>query len=162
MAGLSKWAAVGALSAPLAGVMLYLAVLTLGELAGAELFAARAPANLAEAAGSARADLVIRYLRQGEDPRRVFPIHRDIISSYVLFATPIEAAVWSRQAQLIALFDRHGAFTQPADRLAIACLASDVGATDIVEYLMPGDPPECVPGAAQDAVSARTPREEER
>jgi hypothetical protein len=98
-------------------------------------------------------------MRAGEDPFRVYGLHPDAISSVVLFATPMEAAVWSRQLLMIQLLDREGAIQDAAHRREIACLAADQEIGDMVEYLSPGGPPECVPREAYERVLARTPRE---
>ena len=136
---------------------IYLAAIAAAEGAGGTLLAARAPANLAEAAATARADLVVRFLEAGEDPARVYSLHPDVISSTVRHATALEAAVWSHQRPLIELLDREGAI--PADgRHSLACLAADVGVDEIVAYLSPGVPPDCVRGEAIGHVTARTAR----
>ena len=138
-------------------VWLYLAAIAATEGAGGTWLAARTPANIAEAAGTARADLVVRFLDAGQDPARIYPLHPDVISSTVRHATALEAAVWSHQRPLIELLDRKGAI--PAGgRHALACLAVDVGVDDIVAYLSPDAPPDCVRGEAIGHVTARTPR----
>jgi hypothetical protein len=129
----------------------------LAERSGGTLFAAPPPANLAEAAGSARADLVVLFLRAGEDPARVYPIHRDVISSAVLHATALEAAIWSRQLEMIELLDRAGAIPPGGGaRPALACLAADLHVEDVAKYLTSADDPPCVPEQALNAVMART------
>ena len=80
-----------------------------------------------------------------------------MISSTVQHATALEAAVWSHQRPLIELLDREGAIPD-AGRHALACLAADVGVDEIVAYLSPGVPPECVRGEAIGQVTARTAR----
>jgi hypothetical protein len=135
----------------------------IAERSGGTLFAAPTPANLAEAAGADRADLVVRFLRAGQDPARVYPIHRDVISSAVLHATALEAAIWSRQLEMIELLDRAGAIPPAGDaRRALACLAADLRVDDIVEYLSLPDAAPCVPEQALNAVMARTVSAEER
>lgn len=126
------------------------------ERSGARAFDAPPPANLAEAAGTARADEVVRRLRLGEDPHRIYDLRPEVISSTVLKATPMEAAVWSRQELLVRLLDREGAIRDDARRQEIACLAADLEVDDMVEYLSPGGPPDCVPGQARERVLART------
>jgi len=138
-------------------VWLYLAAIAAAESAGGTWLTARTPANIAEAAGTARADLVVRFLEAGQDPARVYPLHPDVISSTVLHATALEAAVWSHQRPLIELLDRKGAIPG-GGRHALACLAADVGVDDIVGYLSPAAPPDCVRGEAMGQVTARTPR----
>ena len=138
-------------------VWLYLAAIVAAEGSGGTWLAARLPANIAEAAGTARADLVVRFLEAGQDPARIYPLHPDVISSTVRHATALEAAVWSHQRPLIELLDRKGAIPG-GGRHALACLAADVGVDDIVAYLSPDAPPDCVRGEAIGHVTARTPR----
>ena len=127
------------------------------ERSGSTLFGALQPANLAEAAGAARADLVVRFLRAGEDPARVYPVHRDVISSAVLQATALEAAIWARQLEMIELFDREGAIPHGSSaRRALACLAVDLDVEDVAEYLSTAGDPSCTPDQALQAVMART------
>jgi hypothetical protein len=129
----------------------------IAERSGGTLFAAPAPANLAEAAGAARADLVVRFLGRGQNPSDVYPIHRDVISSAVLRATALEAAIWSRQLEMIELFDRAGAIPPGSSaRRALACLAADLNVDDVVEYLADAGAAPCVPEQALNAVMART------
>jgi hypothetical protein len=147
-----------ALAAPLCAVIVSVTAVMLIERGGGTLFAARVPANLAEAAASGRADLVVRYLRSGQQPSSVYAIHPDVISSAVLEATALEAAIWSRQVELIELLDREGAIPHGTVRPALACLATDLGAADIVQYLTGRGDTSCVPEQALSAVMARTAR----
>lgn len=142
---------------PLCVVTIYLAAVSLTEAGGGSLLAARAPANVAEAAASGRADLVLRLLRHGERADAVYDVHPDVISSAVRRATALEAAIWSRQLELVELLDREGAIPH-AERRALACLAGDLGVDDVAEYLGPVEP-ACVPDEAYNAVAARTARE---
>lgn len=146
-----------AAAAPLCVVTIYLVAVSLAEAGGGSLLAARAPANLAEAAASGRADLVVRLLRQGQRADAVYDVHPDVISSAVRRATALEAAIWSRQLELVELLEREGAIPQ-TERRALACLAGDLGVDDVAEYLGPVDP-ACVPDEAFNAVVARTARD---
>jgi hypothetical protein len=145
-----------ALALPLCSVSLYLAAIAVAEGTGGTMFAGRAPANIAEAAGTARGDLVVGFLRAGEDPAVLYPLHPDVISSTVRSATALEAAIWSRQLPLIRLLDSEGAIPAGDGREALACLAADVGVDEIVSYLSPGAPPSCNPGEAMRRVTDRT------
>jgi hypothetical protein len=90
---------------------------------------------------------------------RVYDLRPDVISSVVLRATPMEAAVWSGRLPLVQLLDGGGAIQDDAHRREIACLAVDMEMDDMVEYLSPDGPPDCVPREAYERVLARTPRE---
>jgi hypothetical protein len=95
-------------------------------------------------------------LRAGERPDQVYQLRPEVISSTVRRATTTEAAVWSRQVDMIALLDREGAIG-PEDRDALRCLAVDLDAEDIVEYLSKDSSSACTPSQAYDRVLARTP-----
>jgi len=152
-----------ALAVPLAITAIGLGAIALSERVGATLLDGRAPANLAEAGASARADLVIRFLRAGEDPARVYPVHQDVISSAVLEATALEAAIWSRQLEIVELLDREGAIPHDGGtRRSLACLALDLGVDDVAEYLAAADAAPCMPEQALQAVMARTRSAERR
>lgn len=145
-----------ALIVPLCLVSAGVAAVGLGEAVGITPFAGLTPHNSAEAAALGRAADLLRFLRAGEDPRRVYRIHRDIISSAVLQATTLEAAMWSRQVALINLLDTEGAIEGDEVRRALACLAADLDVKDVVEYLAPFGATHCEPGRALEGVFART------
>lgn len=145
---------VSAMALPLCAVTACIAALVIAEWAGGTLFAARPPANLAEAAASGRADLVFRMLRSGERATALYDVHPDVISSDVRRATALEAAIWSRQIELMELFDRAGSIP-PDARRDLACLAGDLGVDDLVERFGRVDP-ACTPGQALTAVIERT------
>jgi hypothetical protein len=145
-----------ALIAPVCLVTAAVAWVGLGERVGARPFAGLTPINSAEAAALGRAADLLRFLRDGEDPRRVYPIRRDVISPAVLRATTLEAAVWSRQAALVELLDSEGAIQGDEERRMVACLAVDLDVDDVVEYLARHGVAHCEPGRALDGVLART------
>jgi len=126
------------------------------ELLGHTAFAVGPFRNVAEAAGMGAASEVLRLLGNGEDPTRVLPIRGEIISSSVRQATALEAAIWSRRRELVELLDRRGAIVDAPTRQHLACLAADLDALDIVEFLSPGRAPGCEHGRALDLVLERT------
>ena len=132
-----------------------LVLVATGERAGAAPFAGVVPQNSAEAAGLASAGEVLRFLRMGEDPRRVYPVRPEIISSAVLRVTTLEAAMWSRQVELVELLDRQSAF-DTGERAALACLAVDLDLDDVAAYLAPDGTGQCEPGQAIERVLARS------
>lgn len=148
-------ACVIAVLAPLCVAAAGMAWVAGAERAGFSPFAGVIARNSAEAAALGRASEVLRLLRQGEDPRQVYPVRPDIISSAVRRATTLEAAIWSRQAELVELLDAHDAIGA-GDRDALACLAVDLQVEDIVEYLAPGGTTHCEQGKAMARVIART------
>lgn len=112
--------------------------------------------NIAEAAGRGEASEVLRMLREGQDPNRVWTVRPEIISSAITRVTALEAAVWSRRAQQMELLDREGAIKGADTRRYLACLAADLPVDEVVQYLSPAGPPECVPGEPLKRVSARS------
>jgi hypothetical protein len=126
------------------------------ELLGRTPFAVGPFRNVAEAAGMGAASDVLRMLGNGEDPNRVMPVRGEIISSSVKQATALEAAIWSRRLELLELLDRRGAIVDASIRQHLACLAADLDARDIVEFLSPGRAPGCEHGRALDLVLERT------
>lgn len=144
-----------ALLVPVCSATASMLLVALGERAGAAPFGGLAPQNSAEAAGWGRAGDVLRFLRSGEDPRHVYPVRPEIISSAVRRATTLEASMWSRQVELIRLLDQVAAFDE-GERAALACLAADLKIDDVVEYLAPDGIGHCESGRALERVLART------
>jgi hypothetical protein len=112
------------------------------------------PANIAEAAGLANASEVLRLLRSGEDVSRVMPARPDIISSAIPRITALEAAVWSRHVELVHMLDHEGVILGD-ERRRLACLAADLDIGDIVEYLSPKAPPDCLAGQVEQEIRGR-------
>lgn len=145
-----------ALLAPLCIAMAGIVWVAAGERAGAAPFAGLVPRNGAEAAGLGRAGELLRFLRRGDDPHAVHPVRPEIISSAILRATTLEAAMWSRQLEMIQLLEREGAIDSDRERGALACLAVDLEIDDVVAYLAPDRVEDCEPGQALERVVART------
>jgi hypothetical protein len=126
------------------------------EIRGRTPSAADLPHNIAEAAAMAAPAEVLRRLGFAEDPNRVWPVRRDIISSTVTRVTALEAAVWSRHREMLELLDRRGAIVGAETRRHLLCLAADVGVPEIVDYLSPGRAPDCPRGRAVAIVVERS------
>lgn len=118
------------------------------ELSGTTPFSYGPPRNVAEAAGGGQVSEVLRYLRAGEDPKEVWLVRPEIISSTVTRATGLEAAIWGGRQPLIELLDQRGFIADAGTRHHLACLAKDIGSEDVVAYLSPGAAPSCETGAA--------------
>ena len=156
MSGTPLTVARAALAAPpLLAAILILAI-AMTERAGGTLFPAVTPRNSAEAAGIARAALLLRFLESGQDPARVHEIDPSLISSSVLRASTLEAAVYSRQVGIIEMLDHRGAFNDDQRRQSVKCLAVDLAAADIAAFLTRAGDPPCVPNAEQERVLQRT------
>jgi hypothetical protein len=93
------------------------------------------PRNVAEAAGMGRGAEVLRFLRQGDDPRRLHEVRPEVISSSITRVTALEAAVWSRRVELIRLLDREGLLDASGERAHLACIARAIGIADVERHL---------------------------
>ena len=136
------------------------AVLTFAgfELRGRTLLSDGPVRNVAEAASLGQASEVVRLMYAGQDPNRVWPVPKDMISSTVTQVTALEAAVWSRRVQLVELFDRQGAIADADTRRYLTCLAADLEppVTEIIEYLSPQGAGFCEAGQTIAVVRERT------
>ncbi len=141
-----------------------IAVVTLGvlrfavyESAGETPWSLGPPRNIAEAAGLGVGSEILRMLREGQDPHRVWPVRREVISSTITRVTAIEAAVWSRKAQVIELLDREGVLADPSARQRVFCLSRDLPVDEISDYLTKAGPlAPCTPGQVLESVLARS------
>lgn len=113
------------------------------------------PANMAEAAAMGNAAETVRRLSFGESPYGVEDVRGDILQSDPLRVTPLEAAVYSKKLELIRLLDSRGLLFADEVRGSLACLAGDIGAGDIGEYLQRERPVECESGAARGRILDR-------
>ena len=142
-----------AVALPAAAATVAVAAFAVFEAAGNQSIT-MAPVNIAEAAGLANASEVLRLLRSGSDPARVMPARPEIISSAVPHITALEAAVWSRHVELVHMLDDEGVIVGD-ERRRLACLAADLQVGDIVEYLSPEAPPDCVAGQVEQEIRGR-------
>jgi hypothetical protein len=154
----STTAAVLVLCAVVPCVVATLLVLAFGasELAGRTPFAYEPPANIAEAAGMGLSSEVLRYLRAGEDPHAILHVRPHIISSEITRGTAVEAAVWSRRIRLMRLLEREGALDDRALRTSLSCLAADIQAAEIQQFILASSTAHCEPGALARSIAARS------
>src|SRR5262245_1862843 len=92
-----------ALALPLAVAAALMVWVSVGETFGAAPWSGLIPRNGAEAAGMGSAGDVLRFLRAGEDPHAVYDVRPEVISSAVRKTTILEAAMWSRELELVQL-----------------------------------------------------------
>jgi hypothetical protein len=136
-----------------------LLVVAVGEPVAPALFDTYRPANAAEAAAAGEAADLLRRLQLGEDdPRRMYDVRPQFISTSVQHATLLEAAMWSRREQMFVMLDRAGLLEDEATRRELACLARDLSLPEIAEYLERGGTVACEPQQALRRVQARTPQ----
>lgn len=132
-----------------------------GERIVPALFDTYRSRNTAEAAAAGDAAEVLRRLQAqgGEDPRRIYDVRPQFISSSVQRATVLEAAMWSRRIQMFIMLERAGLIADAATRRELVCLAKDLSLDDVADYLSKKDAPTCEPEQALKRVQARTPPE---
>jgi hypothetical protein len=149
--------AVLGLSVALPGILGTLAVLTFSglELIGRTPSSPGSVRNIAEATASGAAPEVVRLLAAGQDPNRVWPVRREIISSTMTQVSAFEAAVVSRRPLMLELLHRQGARVDAQSQRHLQCLAGDLGAQEILDSLSPDRTPDCQYGAAIEQVIER-------
>jgi hypothetical protein len=135
-------------AAPAFFVTLAVLVFAARELSGTTPLSYGPARNVAEAAGRGEVSEVLRFLRDGQDPKDVWLVRPEILSSAVTRASGLEAAIWGGRQPLIELLDRRGFIADAATRHHLACLAKDIGSGDVAAYLSPGVDPACETGAA--------------
>jgi hypothetical protein len=141
--------------APVCAALIPVAAFIGAEIRGSTLLSYAPPANLAEAAALGLGSEVRRFMVAGQDPRAVYPVRPDAISSAITRATGLEAAVWGRSQRLVRMFDRMGLIDMPTRR-HLACLAADVRSEDVRETLAASDASSCEPEAAYELVRERS------
>lgn len=145
-------AVAGPVSLATVGAVIFAAL----EVGGHTLSSEGPVRNLAEAAALGSASEVVRMLSSGEDPLAVVDVRPFAISSSVRRASALEAAVWSRQAPMLQLFEKAGALRDEQTRQHVVCLARDLRAEEVAAALMPPeDAPDCPDGQTLAAVMAR-------
>lgn len=142
-------------AAPAAVATVAVLVFAAREASGTTPLSFGPPRNVAEAAGAGQVSEVLRFLREGEDPSRFWPVRPEIISAAVTRPTGLEAALWGGR-RLVELLDRRGFIRNADTRRHLACLAKDMGKADLVDYLSPGGDPPCEYGAAYASLKARS------
>ena len=143
-----------AAAGPAAAAVLAVVLFAVIELSGWTPLSIGRPLNIAEAAGLGSGAEVMRMLRAGDDPTRIMPVRPEVISASVRQVSALEAAVWSRRVSLMQLLDTSGAIIGDT-RDDLACLAQDLRAVEIVEYLAPNQALGCVEGEASRRIITR-------
>ena len=143
---------IGLLLGPLLVGAAIASVVVIGELGGRSPFSDGGVRNSAEAAYVGDASAVIRFLRRGEDPLRLYPVRPELLS--VAQVSTLEAAAFSKRWEMVWLLEDEGAIVGAA-RGELTCLADDLDARDIVSYLAPNGV-ECEPGETLGRIMART------
>jgi hypothetical protein len=150
-AGALLWAT---LTLPLLLATAWTLVVVGGERAGRRPFAAPPFRNSAEAAAAGDAASTLRMLRLGDNPTWVHQVRPELISSAIVRVTTLEAALWSREINMVRALDREGAIVDREQRRELACLARDLDMPAVAEHLAPNA--ACVPDEAMKRVRQRS------
>lgn len=132
-------AGVRALPAICAAVPALVAVGFCGAVCGAAVFGATpafwqgGPLTLAEAAALRDQAEVARQVEAGEDPNREYELRPGVLA--INRATPLEAAVVARRAEMINLLMHEGAAPDATEWRRLHCAAVETGAADVVRAI---------------------------
>ena len=113
-----KTAALILVMPPLAGFITVGGFL-IAEASGARPLSAE-PANVSEAAAMGAAARTIRFIVNGENPNRPWPIREGMLGSTSYSVDAIDAAILGRRPEIIEVLQEHGAVV--VDVLRSACL----------------------------------------
>jgi hypothetical protein len=132
---------------PLAGFVAVAGFL-LAEASGARPLSAE-PANVSEAAATGAAARAIRFIVNGEDPNRPWPIREGVLGSTPYRVDAIDAAILGRRPEIVEVLRQHGALV--TDAVRSACL---IRAVDLPELLpLVGASPDRVTSEAFDGTT---------
>jgi len=91
------------------------------------------PLTLAEAAALRDQGEVARLIESGADPDGEYDLRPDVLA--IDHATPLEAAVAARRAEIIDLLMREGATLNESGWRRLHCAAVETGAADVVRAI---------------------------
>lgn len=91
------------------------------------------PLTLAEAAALRDQGEVARLIEAGADPNRQYDLRPDVLA--IRRATPLEAAVAARRAEIINLLMHEGATLNESSWRHLHCLAVETEAADVVRAI---------------------------
>ena len=94
---------------------------TLASLWGGGLWPAQR-VTLAEAVATRDPAEVERLIGFGENPNSAMSVRPGLLGPTAVRVTPLEAAVWSRDAEMLALLLRRGAIPSESELRALRCL----------------------------------------
>ncbi len=78
-------------------------------------------------------------IASGIDPNAKYLVRENLVKSYEVQLTPLEAAVTTRERYVVEDLLEHGAVAGDAERHRLACFAHASGAKQIVSLFAPGD-----------------------
>jgi len=130
---------IGILGIAPAVVITFSILVPLIALVGYQPLWANRSVTLVQAAHGGDIATVFRMLSAGADPNAAEPVTFEGRTEPGVL-TPLEAAVESRQVELVQLLIKMGAHASDADRVRLACLARAVIAPEVETYLQPSTP----------------------
>ena len=95
--------------------------------------------SLSEAAAVGDVGEVLWQVQTGADPNARFPVRAGLISDAALTVTPLEAAVWGRDAEMLELLIAHGAIVDRPMRITLRCINQERGDDARIAALLPVD-----------------------
>jgi protein-S-isoprenylcysteine O-methyltransferase Ste14 len=98
--------------------------------------------NASEAVAAGNYAELVRLLESGADPNRGSTVRPPLLAGQAVVATPIEAAVQSRNATMARLLLTRGAVVTPAMAAKLKCLNAEYPDRDVREILDELDPSE--------------------
>ena len=91
------------------------------------------PLTLAEAAALRDQGEVARLIEAGADPNAEYALRPDVLS--VSRATPLEAAVLARRAEIVELLIHEGAAVDERTWHHLHCVAAEIGEDDVIDAI---------------------------
>lgn len=104
------------------------------------------PLTLPEAVATANYAEVARLLEDGVDPNPAAAIREDLLTGHVMRLTPMQTAVWSRNAQLARMLKDHGVIEGTTGMRILKCLNDEHPDADIrtlLDEMAPDVRPDC-------------------
>jgi hypothetical protein len=134
---------------PLAVLACAVIVLLLAAVGFDSVWASKAE-TLVEASRHGDIAEAYRLVRAGLNPNQSVAVRLD--SGRVATLTPLEAAVESRQVEVLRVLVQAGARPSESDRQILVCLAAVVNAPEVTEYLYSTLPPLAAPDCAHSEI----------
>ena len=100
--------------------------------------------TLSEAAAAGDVGEVVWQVRTGADPNARFPVRAGLLADDAVTATPLEAAVWAHDTEMLSLLIAQGAIVDRPTATTLRCINLERGGDARIDALLP----------AGDAVSA--------
>jgi hypothetical protein len=140
----------GLIAASLCAVPMVLAITAFYTLAdaavGGDPFWHEPQLTMSEAAALKDRATMQRLLWAGVDPNAPAKVRANILKSYDIVVTPLEASVGTRTQTAMQFLLEHGARMDRHDQDVVTCLATEDAADEILDYLakaFPGEKPDC-------------------